>query len=156
VDKEFLWFGTVPRDLRRSRAVGIIAQPQTTLTLLTQTAANDRKPADRAAAAGAGAHVDPRPPATLYVHVSQDAITRDATGVARFEGHGPITPDQAKAWLGHCQVAVKPVIDLTNQTPVDGYEIPDRLREAICLRNPVDNYYLDDHTGTRPATRTPA
>ena len=35
-------------------------------------------------------------------------------------------------------VIVKPVIDLDNQAPVDGYEIPDRLREAVHLITPTD------------------
>ena len=35
-------------------------------------------------------------------------------------------------------MTVKPVLDLANQTPVDGYQIPDRLREAIQVRDPVD------------------
>jgi hypothetical protein len=83
--------------------------------------------------------VNPKPPATLYVHVSHDSFTRDdGTGVARFEGVGPITIDQAKRFLADCDVTIKPVIDLTNQTPVDAYEIPDRLRDAVHLRSPVD------------------
>ena len=41
-------------------------------------------------------------------------------------------------WLANSTVTVKPVIDLTDQTPVDGYEIPNRLREAIHLISPVD------------------
>ncbi len=73
-------------------------------------------------------------------------------GVARFEGVGPVTIDQVKKWLGHCQVTVKPVIDLTNQAPVDGYEVPDRLREAIHLRSPVDVFpYATNTTRTKQA-----
>ena len=41
-------------------------------------------------------------------------------------------------WLGSCAVTVKPVIDLAGQAPVDAYEIPDRLREAVHLRSPAD------------------
>ncbi|MDQ3615488.1 MAG: hypothetical protein M3393_02460 [Actinomycetota bacterium] len=67
--------------------------------------------------------VDPRkllPPATLYVHLSETSFTRAAAGVARFEGVGPITIDQACDFLQHCNVVVKPVIDVANQAPVDG------------------------------------
>ncbi len=39
---------------------------------------------------------------------------------------------------GHSNVVVKPVIDLNQQTPVDAYEIPDRIREAVHLRTPID------------------
>ncbi len=96
-----------------------------------------------------GTGVDTRPPATLYIHLSQDSFSRDATGVARFEGEGPVTVDQVKRWLGHCHVTVKPVIDLANQAPVDGYEIPDRLREATHLRNPVDMFPYATNTSRR-------
>ncbi len=141
---------TRAKDVRRGRAVGVLAQPQRTLELFEQTralAASDSSlgPADISAPASdeqpgpsGGGSVVCRPLATLYVHVSQDALARDEGGVARFEGLGPITIDQARNWLGHCHVTVKPVIDLADQIPVDAYEIPERLREAVHLRGPVD------------------
>ena len=137
---------TAPKDVRRGRAVGILAQPQQALNLFQGTAA---AAAGQPAPEPAGSGVDARPPATLYVHLSQDAFTRDGSGVARFEGAGPITIEQAQRWLGHCQVSVKPVIDLADQAPVDGYEIPDRLREAVLLRNPVDVFPYATNTGRR-------
>jgi hypothetical protein len=51
-----------------------------------------------------GSRADSRPPATLYVHLSSDALVRDTSGVACFEGVGPITTDQAKEFIGHCNV----------------------------------------------------
>ena len=139
---------TAPKDIRRGRAVGIIAQPQQALHLFAQTAAGGEggeRPEEPAVAGSAA--VDGRPAATLYVHLSQDALTGDGSGVARVEGAGPITIEQARRWLGHCQVTVKPVLDLADQTPVDGYEIPDRLREAIHLRDPVDVFPYGTNTG---------
>ncbi len=146
---------TDPKDIRRARAVGVLAQPQQALDLFATTA--------RAAGAGGDADADPqtatpavgtsdvdsRPPATLYIHLSEDSFTRDGEGVARFEGIGPVTLDQVKTWLGHCQVTVKPVIDLANQAPVDGYEVPDRLREAMHLRSPVDVFPYATNTTRR-------
>ncbi len=80
---------------------------------------------------------DPRPPASLYFHLSEEAITRDHTGAARFEGVGPITVDQARRSLDHCHVTMRPVIDLEQMTPVvDSYEIPNPIREAAHLRGP--------------------
>ncbi len=58
--------------------------------------------------------------------------------MARVEGIGPVTLNRLRDWLSNSRVTVKPVIDLTNQTPVDGYEIPNRVREAIHLISPVD------------------
>jgi len=44
------------------------------------------------------------------------------------------------------------VIDLAGQVPVDGYEVPDRLREAAHLRTPCDVPLRHQH---RPKKRTP-
>ena len=84
--------------------------------------------------------LDPRtllPAATLYVHVSEASFRRRAGGVARMENHiGPITLGQAVEFLGHCHVTVKEVIDLNHQMPIDAYEIPARIREAVRLMRP--------------------
>lgn len=131
------------KDVRRARAVGIVANPEQTLDLFDQAAAVAGSATGEASLPSPGSRADrplrdPRPRAVLYVHLAQDALNPDAAGVARFEGAGPITLEQAKSFLGHCHVTLKPVIDLADQTPVDAYEIPDRLREAVHLRSPVD------------------
>lgn len=59
-------------------------------------------------------------------------------GVARVEGIGPVTLNRPRTWLSNSKVAVKPVIDLDDQVPVDAYEIPRRLKEAVHLMSPVD------------------
>jgi hypothetical protein len=138
---------TDTKDIRRAKAVGVLAQPQQALDLFHTAAATRAAPGP--------APVDDRPPATLYIHLSEDSFTRDEHGVARFEGVGPVTIEQVKKWLGHCQVAVKPVIDLANQAPVDGYEVPDRLREATALRSPVDVFpYATNTTRRKQADHT--
>ena len=81
--------------------------------------------------------MDTRPDVTLYVHLTDEAV-RSGTGVARVEQIGPVTLDRVRSWLGHANVVVKPVIDLNDQVPVDAYEIPDRIREAVHLAIPVD------------------
>jgi len=142
------------KDVRRARAVGVLAQPQRALDLFDQAAARfedstERDQPDPTAEAldkaatderhhPVAAGADPRPHAILYVHVSQESFTRDSAGVARFEGVGPITVDQARRFLSSCDVTIRPVIDLAGMPPVDSYEIPDRMREAVHLRNPVD------------------
>ncbi len=145
------------KDIRRARAVGVLAQPQQALDLFATTTrlaaggnANPDPQTTTPAVGGRG--VDARPPATLYIHLSADSFTRDGDGVARFEGVGPVTIDQVKTWLRHCHVTVKPVIDLANQAPVNGYEVPDRLREAMHLRSPVDVFpYATNTTRTKQA-----
>ena len=128
---------TTPKQVRRGRAVGVIAQPQQTLDLYATVADLVRSDDHDSGQVAPRARVDSRPPATLYVHLTDDAV-RTGTGVARVEGVGPVLVDQVRRWLGSCQVTVKPVIDLNGQVPVDAYEIPDRLREAAHLRSPAD------------------
>ncbi len=94
--------------------------------------------------------VDPaklRPAATLFVHTSREAWERALTGagapdaagagVARIEGVGPVTLDQAVEMLRHTNVTVREVIDLAEDRPVDGYEVPERMREILFQRSPA-------------------
>jgi hypothetical protein len=53
------------------------------------------------------------------------------------EGVGPITIGQVKEFLGHTNVHPVRVVDLPGQTPVDAYEVPATMREALYLRNPA-------------------
>ena len=62
------------------------------------------------------------------------------TGVLRIEQLGPLLAGQLSELLGHDRVIVKPVIDLHDQVSVDSYEIPDRIRERVRLRHPVDMF----------------
>lgn len=92
-----------------------------------------------------------RPRSVLYVHVAHEAMHPPDQAdpaeephppplgrVARVEGTGPVTLAQVKEWLAHEQVTVKPVIDPAGIAPVDGYEVPDRLAEALVLQQPIE------------------
>ncbi|WGX94587.1 HNH endonuclease signature motif containing protein [Nocardioides sp. L-11A] len=82
-----------------------------------------------------GASVGPvRPKATVYLHLYADSP------IARLEGHGPVTIARMMHLLGEAgaRVRITPVIDLPGQAPVDAYEIPTRLREAVHLIHPAD------------------
>ncbi len=142
---------TRPVDVRRAAAVGILADPQRALDLFADldaatgqteqsdpvSAAADLQTATGQARSGRAKPVDTRPDVTLYVHLTDQALTT-GQGVARVEQVGPVTLDRVKSWLGDTHVTVKPVIDLNDQVPVDAYEIPDRIREAVHLAIPVD------------------
>jgi hypothetical protein len=83
-----------------------------------------------------------RPQVTLHIHLSQEALMAAdllGGGVARLEGIGPITLGQVKRFLGdtRCEIKVQPVIDPCDTPPVDSYEIPRRIREAMFLRMPA-------------------
>ena len=57
----------------------------------------------------------------------------------RWEGEGPVTHAFVHQHLRPLHdYVIKPVIDLAHQAPVDAYELPDRLREAVRLLAPSD------------------
>ncbi|MBO9524233.1 MAG: HNH endonuclease [Nocardioidaceae bacterium] len=73
----------------------------------------------------------------LYVHLSDRAIG-NPHGIGRVESPNILlTAAQVAAWCGlpDSQVIVRPVIDLNNRVSVESYEIPDRLREQVILRD---------------------
>jgi hypothetical protein len=52
-------------------------------------------------------------------------------------------------FLGHANVRVVPVLDVAGQEPVDAYETPARLREAVHLRNPACVFPWSSNTSRR-------
>ncbi len=74
------------------------------------------------------------------MHLSEAAITGtgDCLELARVENQRQVvTADQIKTWCANpdARVIVKPVIDLNEHIHVEGYEVPDRLREQTILRD---------------------
>jgi hypothetical protein len=88
---------------------------------------------------GLGAGSSRRSRHTVYVHLT-DKTLATGNGVLRVEELGPLLARQVGELLGHDQVVVKPVIDLHDQVSVHSYEIPDRIRERVRLRHPVDMF----------------
>jgi len=88
---------------------------------------------------GLGAVAGRRNRHILYVHLTDKTLATGA-GVLRVEELGPLFASQLTELLGHDQVVVKPVIDLHDQVSVHSYEIPDRIRERVRLRHPVDMF----------------
>jgi hypothetical protein len=140
---------TASKDVRRGRAVGILAHPQRALDLCQPT-----NPDTTPTTAPRGNARPPRPcMSTSTTKRSPNLVPLLGVAWRGLEGEGPITVEQARRWLGHCQVTVKPVLDLADQTPVDAYEIPDRLRDTIHLRNPVDVFPYAANTSRPPRHR---
>jgi hypothetical protein len=181
-------------DVRRSRAIGILAQPAFALQLLWEFR-NEQRPADEPQqpdepldnepdppcepsttppptqppepaadnlsetgqlqqSPGSALIIRPsgvdqrklRPQVVLHIHLSHEALLATTGGaealgggVGRLEGVGPITLGQVRRFLAdtNCQVKVQPVIDPQDTPPVDGYEIPRRIKEAMFLRMPA-------------------
>jgi hypothetical protein len=157
---------TDTHDLRRAKALGVLADPtaaleltrlatETLTTTTTTTTGPDRPPRRHDG-------VDPRRgcdlgPAVLYVHVSQHTLTNTLTnaltnavtgagtspgaggGVVRVEGVGPVLLDQVCGWLGHRQVKLTTVIDPAGIPPVDRYEVPALMGEAMLAVSPAES-----------------
>jgi hypothetical protein len=99
-------------DVRRSQAVGELARADLMLDL-------EGAPARKA---------------TINVHITDTTLTGD-NPVARWNDR-PISAEQVKEWLGSAtSIIVRPVIDLAEHIPVDSYEIPDRHRVQVELRD---------------------
>ena len=63
----------------------------------------------------------------------------DQASVARVDGIGAFDLTTLSRVLNtSSKVIVRPVVDWNTIPPVDAYEVPDRLREAITSRNPTD------------------
>ena len=134
--RELLVLGSVDSlDARRSIAAGQIARNQLALDLTTETDAP-------AVSEGAGKGPKPRQ-VLLHVHLSDTAVTGTSTGngsleLARVENqHRILTADQIRTWCANpdTEVIVKPVIDLDEHIHVEGYEVPDRLRDQTTERD---------------------
>jgi hypothetical protein len=80
-----------------------------------------------------------RPRVVLHFHLS-DAALRTGHALVRPEDGGPLRLAELVELLGRtgCQVRIQPVLDPTETAPVDGYEIPQRLRAAVRVRQIAD------------------
>ena len=155
---------------RRAKALGLLANPALACVYLSGASARpsvdetglvEVDPASPVAAArvlgealgslGAAALDRLRPRTVLYLHLAEEALTgvpESGSQVVRSEGFGPVSRRHLCDWLGTDQVVVKPVVDLHGQEPVDAYEIPLHLREAMVLAQPFDVFPFGT-TGSR-------
>lgn len=154
-------------DLRRAKAIGVLAHPQDALDLVA-SAETSRKAASAAARAARTLRGNPTDESAVdradddsaesagrarcvfgssivYVHIRQQELHDLATGqadaparVARLEAIGPVILGQAGEWLGSRHITVRPVLDLAGMPAVDCYEIPDRMAEAVLMEKPAD------------------
>jgi hypothetical protein len=82
-----------------------------------------------------------RPRVVLHFHLSEAALhTGHGQAVVRPEDGGPITLEELVEFLSRtrCQVRIQPVLDPTEIAPVDGYEVPQRLRAAVRAKQIAD------------------
>ncbi|MET0839313.1 MAG: DUF222 domain-containing protein [Marmoricola sp.] len=113
-------------DVRRARAVGILADPQYALDLMSGREGT-------APSIGTGAR-------ELYLHLTPADLTSDAVGGVSVEQLGAITTDLLADWLArHCaaggKINVRPVLDLASERAVDQHDPPPAMREHVILRD---------------------
>ncbi|GAA3651497.1 hypothetical protein GCM10022237_09160 [Nocardioides ginsengisoli] len=99
-------------DVRRSKAVGELARADLMVDL-------DGSPGRKA---------------SINVHITPATLAGE-NPVARWNDR-PVSAEQVREWLGGVgTVVVRPVIDLAEHIPVTSYEIPDRHRTQVELRD---------------------
>lgn len=132
-----------------ANAMVLEGRPEALPQLRSEALAELARPTDRG--------VLPRPKATLVVHVAREALNAgksasgedaqntdsrmpdDATAheaVAREDSIGPLLLSQVRDLLTHDRVRLLPVLDLAGDPGADGYEIPDRMRTQLQIREP--------------------
>ncbi|WP_322921356.1 HNH endonuclease signature motif containing protein [Nocardioides renjunii] len=125
-----------PLHARRSAALGDLARTQTALDLHAQgsTAATGEDGLPVAREVVLHAHF----PASLDGHDRLDGLDTVFGPTGRLEeGQRLVLLEQVKDWCrdSRTKVTVKPVIDLTAELTAPGYDIPDRIREQVILRD---------------------
>jgi hypothetical protein len=141
-------------DARRAKALGDLARTQTALDLAFQdggvedggvgTSTSTNAHADAHAHAHADADDQPNLPAAreVVIHAHFDASMSGEQTVfgptGRMEnGQRLVLLDQIKSWCAdtRTKITIKPVIDLNTPLTTQGYDIPDRIREQVQLRD---------------------
>ena len=117
-----------PEQVRRAKAVGVLADPQHALDLQATAVNPDGSVTARRTTQAP----------TIHVHLHTDAVHGNG-GVARVEGHGPQSLETVQRWLAGLApgavLTVTPVVDLTEHISVNAYEAPDRLRAQVSERD---------------------
>lgn len=118
-----------PKDVRRAKAVGVLATPARAHLLLDE-------------AVGIESSVradDPRllPETIVYVHVAEETLLT-GHGPARVEDVGALAATMLAHLVGHTRIRITPVIRPYADVAVDSYEIPERIRRQVVLRDTVE------------------
>ncbi|WP_435746452.1 HNH endonuclease signature motif containing protein [Nocardioides sp. SYSU DS0663] len=117
-------------DVRRSMAVGVLADPAAAHALLHGEEPGGRP---RGCRSGCGSRR-----IVLYLHLTDAAVWGFDTVGRNQTAARPELEQTIRSWCGRTDthLTVKPVIDLAEHHHVEAYEVPDRLREQVALRDP--------------------
>jgi len=133
------------KEIRRAKAVGILATPARAQLMLAEAAGM----VSTGPTSGMGSS-DPRllPEATVYVHVAEETLL-SGRGTARVEGVGPLAATMLKHLIGNCRIRVTPVVRPFAKVAVDSYEIPDRIRRQVVLRDQFEVFPFSSRSARR-------
>jgi len=125
------------KDIRRAKAIGVLATPARAQLMLAEAGGQD----------GPVRSTDPRllPEACVYVHVAEETL-RHGHGTARIEEVGALPATMLKYLLGHTRVRLTPVVRPYADIAVDSYEIPDPIRRQVLLRDTVEVFPFSSRT----------
>ena len=124
---------TEPLSVRRAKALGNLARTQTALDLHAQGAQPRLR---RRTPTGSRPHG--RSSCTPTSTPRSTTLTTVFGPTGRMEeGQRLVLLDQVKDWCGdsRTKVTIKPVIDLNADLATPAYEVPDRIREQVILRD---------------------
>ena len=106
------------RDIRRAKALGILASPERATELLATGTDNQRG----------------LPRAVVHLHLSGSDLNGE-DGVARAERLGPLHVQQLRHLLGHSRVTLGRIVHGDADAGVATYEIPERIRDIVVARD---------------------
>lgn len=141
---------TTTLDVRRAKALGLLANPAAAIQLVGRPSATGLSPASVHEIEAAFT-----PRTQVYVHLHLDNLGNDEAA-ARVEKIGPLLVEQIADITKGSRVRLTPVVHAgASGAAVDSYEIPRRIREQVLMRDPYDVFpwsstpsrHLDlDHT----------
>ncbi len=122
-------------DVRRAKAIGVLADPQRALDLdASRRSSSDEAPAEE----GPSRPHRQAPTFHVHVHLSDAAVGTTVGPVVRVDApgvHGPLPLAAVEQWLRDLApdalVRLTPVIDLAEVIRVDAYEIPTRIAAQV-------------------------
>ncbi len=125
-------------DVRRAKAAGELARADHALDLQPGEPTTGRPAVDLpAAGVSSPGRAAPGRKIELFVHLTAAAL-EGGNPVGRLENTDtPITLGQIREWCANpdAKITIRPVIDLNGCRPVNAYEIPDRIRTQVTLRD---------------------
>jgi hypothetical protein len=116
-----------PVEIRRARAVGVLADPQRALDLLVTGTDATAGPGTSSA------------PATLWLHLT-DRTLLDLdmyAGAVVSDRLGVLSTDLLKSWLADSTVLIQPVLHTDRSDAVDHHDPPRWMTDLVRLRDPV-------------------